>query len=357
MFEQLKAIQKRFDEVTAQLSDPEVIRDQSRYRPLAKEHADLTPLMEAYGRYVKLDRELEEQEAMLADATEDAELKAMAQAEIPALKTQLATLEEDIKLLLLPKDPLDNSNVVLEIRAGTGGDEASLFAANLLRMYLRFADTKGWRHEVLSHSPSEAGGFKEVVVAIEGNEVFRQFKYESGVHRVQRVPATETQGRIHTSTATVAVLPEADEVEVSINPADLRIDVYRSQGAGGQHVNTTDSAVRITHMPTGIVTQCQDEKSQHKNKAKAMKMLRAKIYEQMRDAQQKEQAAMRKSMVGTGDRSERIRTYNYPQGRLTDHRINLTLYRLESLLEGDLEELINALLTHEQTEMLKVGGQ
>jgi len=355
MFQALKEIKVRYDDITGQLSDPGVTQDQARYRTLTKEHFELTPLIQVYEACLKLEKELSGQRHLLEDPAEDPELKEMARSEIPGLEEKLEELTERLKVLLLPKDPLDNSNVVLEIRAGTGGEEAALFAGNLLRMYLRFAEEKGWKSEVLSESHSESGGFKEVVVALEGNEVFRQMKFESGVHRVQRVPATESQGRIHTSTATVAVLPEADEVEVVINPGDIRVDVFRSSGPGGQSVNTTDSAVRITHIPTGIVAQCQDEKSQHKNKAKALKMLRARIYEKMLAEQARVEADKRKSMVGSGDRSERIRTYNFPQGRVTDHRINLTLYRLEQMMEGRIEELVDALLTHDQSERLKTG--
>ncbi|MDH4122322.1 MAG: peptide chain release factor 1 [Deltaproteobacteria bacterium] len=355
MYASLNDVQARYEEITRLLSEPGAASDQTRFRDLSREHAQLTPLMEAFQAYRKVETELTQQSAMAQDPAEDPELRAMAQQEIPQLKAQLEELSQTVKLLLLPKDPLDNSNVVLEIRAGTGGDEASLFAAELYRMYTRFAATKGWTSELLSASPSESGGFKEVVASLEGNEVFRLMKFESGVHRVQRVPATENQGRIHTSTATVAVLPEATEVEVNFQPSDLRIDVFRSSGPGGQSVNTTDSAVRVTHLPTGTVAQCQDEKSQHKNKEKALKMLRARIYEKMLAEQQKKEADQRRGMIGTGDRSERIRTYNFPQGRLTDHRINLTLYKLDKVMEGDIEEMIEGLLAHDQTERLKAG--
>ena len=355
MIENLEGVKKRYDEITRQLSDPEIFSDQQAFRNLSKEHSELTPIVESYHSYLKLKDELRGQEEILADPEEDPELKAMATEEAPGLRNRLDELQKGLQILLLPRDPLDNSNVVLEIRAGTGGEEAGLFAGDLFRMYQRFAEERGWRWEPLQASPSEKGGFKEVVVAIEGNEVYRQLKFESGVHRVQRVPQTEAQGRIHTSAATVAVLPEADEIQVVLNPADLRIDVFRSSGPGGQSVNTTDSAVRITHLPTGLVAQSQDEKSQHKNKAKAMKVLNARIFERMREVQDREKASQRKSMVGTGDRSERIRTYNFPQSRVTDHRIGLTLYKLDRILEGDLAEIVNALSAHEETERLKEG--
>ena len=353
MLDKLEGVRRHFEEVTERLSNPATVADQALYRKLSKEHSDLTPLMETYDRYTKVRQELRDQETLVNDPEEDPELKEMAHAEIPGLKETLAQLSEDLKTLLLPKDPLDNNDVILEIRAGAGGDEAALFAGDLLRMYQRHAEESGWRTELLSSSPSEMGGFKEVVIAIEGNQIYGRMKFESGVHRVQRVPATESQGRIHTSTVTVAVLPESEEVEVEINASDLRIDVFRASGPGGQSVNTTDSAVRITHVPTGIVAQSQDEKSQHKNKAKAMKVLSARIYEKIREEQERKEAEQRRSMVGTGDRSERIRTYNYPQGRVTDHRIGLTLHRLPQILEGDIEELTEALMAHERAMLLQ----
>jgi len=355
MWDNLEGARQRFADITARLSDPTVTQDREQYRQLMKEHSELSPIMECYERYRKVEGELASQEQIVADPKEDPELKAMAEAEIPGLRKSKNELSDELKLLLVPKDPLDNSNIVMEIRAGTGGEEAALFAADLLRMYTRFADKQGWKTEVLSTSPSAVGGFKEVIVGIEGNEVYKRLKHESGVHRVQRVPQTETQGRIHTSAATVAVMPEAEDIEIEINPSDLRIDVFRSSGPGGQSVNTTDSAVRITHIPTGTVVQSQDEKSQHKNKAKAMKVLKARIYEKMREEQLKKEGDLRRSMVGTGDRSERIRTYNFPQSRLTDHRIGLTLYRLEQVMEGDLDEVVEALVAHEQAERLKQG--
>ena len=356
MFENLEGVKKRYEEITQSLSDPAVIADHTRYRDLSKEHSDLTPLIETYAAFRKVRGELDEQEAILADPAEDPDLKALASQESPLLRRELERLSDALRELLVPKDPLDNSNIVLEIRAGAGGDEAGLFVADLLRMYLRYAETRRWRTEPLSSSPNELGGFKEVIVGLEGNEVYRRLKFESGVHRVQRVPQTEAQGRIHTSTATVAVMPQAEELEVEINPEDLRIEVFRSSGPGGQSVNTTDSAVRITHVPTGTVAQSQDEKSQHKNKAKAMKVLKARIYERMLEEQTRQQAEQRRSMVGTGDRSERIRTYNFPQGRVTDHRIGLTLHKLEPILAGDLEELVEALLSDERAKALTVHG-
>ena len=353
MFENLVGVRKRFEEVTDRLSDPTVINDQEAYRKLSKEHAELSPIVETYAKYESAAKELDDHQRILNDPEEDPEIKALAEEEAPALTDDVERLTEKLKTLLLPKDPLDNNDIVLEIRAGTGGDEAALFVGDLFKMYQRFAESQNWRSEVLSSSPAEVGGFKEVIVGIEGNEVYKKLKFESGVHRVQRVPQTESQGRVHTSTATVAVMPEADEIEVEINASDLRIDVFRSSGPGGQSVNTTDSAVRITHLPTGIVAQSQDEKSQHKNKAKAMKVLSARIYEQIREEQTREQAQKRKSMVGTGDRSERIRTYNFPQGRITDHRIGLTLYKLSQIMQGEVEELTEALLASEKAEHLQ----
>ncbi|MBI4083545.1 MAG: peptide chain release factor 1 [Candidatus Lambdaproteobacteria bacterium] len=353
MLPNLDEVAGRFRDVTRMLSDPTVIADTAQFRKLAKEHAELTPIVDAYAQYRKLEQELQSQEQLAADPAEDADLRALAGEETPLLRKRLAELQQELQALLVPKDPLDNSNIVLEIRAGAGGQEAALFVADLLRMYQRYAERQGWRWEWLSSSPSEVGGFKEIIVGIEGNEVYKQLKFEGGVHRVQRVPQTETQGRIHTSTATVAVLPEAEDIEVNLNPGDLRIDVFRSSGPGGQSVNTTDSAVRITHLPTGMVVQSQDEKSQHKNKAKALKVLKARITDMLREEQHKKQADQRRSIVGTGDRSERIRTYNFPQGRVSDHRIGLTLYRLEQFLAGEIDEMVEALLTNEQAEKLK----
>jgi len=348
----LENLERQYLELENRLADPEILRNQEVYLRLSKEHAELTPLVQAFRRYRQVQKELADSQSLLKEET-DEELKALAREEIQSLKEQLAALEEELKFLLLPKDPNDEKNVILEIRAGTGGEEACLFAADLFRMYSRLAERRGWKLEVLSHSATGLGGFKEIIAAISGDRVYSQLKYESGTHRVQRVPETESQGRIHTSAVTVAILPEAEEVDVQINPEDLRIDVFRSSGPGGQSVNTTDSAVRITHLPTGLVVTCQDEKSQHKNKAKALKVLRARLLDAKIQEQQAQIARERKSQVGTGDRSERIRTYNFPQGRLTDHRIGLTLYRLADILEGDLDELLQALITHYRTEALK----
>lgn len=353
MFSQrLQALAKHYEELEGLLGDPEVMKAQEVYQKYRKEHAELAPLMQTFRRYQHLQRELADNQALLKEET-DEELKAYAREEIQTLKDQAASLEEELRLLLLPKDPSDEKNVLLEIRAGTGGEEAALFAADLFRMYSRLAERRGWKMEVLSHSGTGIGGFKEIVASISGDRVYSQLKYESGVHRVQRVPVTESQGRIHTSAVTVAILPEAQEVDVQINPEELRVDVFRSSGPGGQSVNTTDSAVRITHLPTGLVVSCQDEKSQHKNKAKAMKVLRARLFDLKQQEQQQQIAQERKSQVGTGDRSERIRTYNFPQGRLSDHRIGLTLYRLEALLDGDLDELLQALIGHQRNLALK----
>ncbi len=334
------------------MGDPEVIARPSLYQRYAKEHADLQELVFTYREYERVLAELEEGQRILKG--DDEELKTLVKEDLPGLKEKKASLEEKLKLLLLPRDANDQRSVLLEIRAGTGGDEATLFAADLFRMYARYAEKQGWRVEVVSTSPSGGlGGFKEIIALIEGEGVYSRLKYESGVHRVQRVPVTEAQGRIHTSAVTVAIMPEAEEVEVEIDPKDIRIDVFHSSGHGGQSVNTTDSAVRITHLPTGIVVSCQDEKSQHKNKAKAMKVLRARLLDQMVSKQNEELARMRKSQVGSGDRSERIRTYNFPQGRVTDHRINLTVYNLEEFLDGEIGEMVDALIAHYQAEALK----
>ncbi len=350
--QRLENLGKRFLELEELLGDPEVIRSQELYQKYRKEHAELTPIIQAFRRYQQVQKELDENQTLLKEET-DEELKDYAREEIQALKDQAAAVEEEMKFLLLPKDPNDERNVLLEIRAGTGGEEAGLFAADLFRMYSRLAERKGWKMEIMSHSATGIGGLKEIVASISGNRVYSQLKYESGVHRVQRVPATESQGRIHTSAVTVAVLPEAEEVDVQINPEDLRIDVFRSSGPGGQSVNTTDSAVRITHLPTGLVVSCQDEKSQHKNKAKGLKVLRARLLDLKQQEQHRQIAQERKSMVGTGDRSERIRTYNFPQARVTDHRIGLTLYKLEAMLDGDLDELLQALMAYFRTQALE----
>ncbi len=350
MFKKLEEVVDRLREVEGLLSDPQVVSQQDRFRGLTKEHADLSPVVEAFDSYRQLCDEIAGHRELLQDS--DAELKEMAREELPALEERRVELEQELKLLLLPKDPNDDKNVILEIRAGAGGDEAALFAGELFRMYGRYAERQAWRVEMLSCSDSDAGGVKEVIAMVSGQRVFSRLKFESGTHRVQRVPETETQGRIHTSACTVAVLPEAEDVDVDIDPSDLRIDVYRASGAGGQHVNKTESAVRITHLPTGVVVSCQDEKSQHKNKAKAMKVLKSRILDSLMAEQQAQMAADRKTQVGSGDRSQRIRTYNFPQGRCTDHRIGLTLYRLESIMQGDLDELVDAISTYFQSEAL-----
>ncbi len=349
MFEKIEELERRFQELDALLADPAVIANQVEFRKLSREHADLRDLVEAYRRYRKVLTEMEENRELLADS----DMKEMAEEELKSLSEEKERLEGEIKLLLLPKDPNDNKSIILEIRAGTGGDESALFAGDLLRMYSRFAEANRWRVEIISASESERGGFKEVVASVEGGGVYSRLKYESGTHRVQRVPETEAQGRIHTSACTVAILPEAEDIDIDINPADLKIDVYRSSGAGGQHVNTTDSAVRITHLPTGIVVACQEERSQIKNRAKAMKVLKSRMLDILQTEQNAKMAADRKSQVGSGDRSERIRTYNFPQGRLTDHRIGLTLYRLDAIMAGDIGEVVDALRAHYQMEALK----
>lgn len=350
MFGKLEEVEDRYREVEGLLSDPKIISDQEKFRALTREHADLSEVVEAYRNYLKLKEDIDGNRELLRDG--DGEIREMAKMELADLEPRIEEAEQQIRLLLIPRDPNDSKNVILEIRAGTGGEEAALFAADLYRMYCRFADSKGWRVESLSMSEADAGGFKEVIAMISGERVYSRLKYESGTHRVQRVPATEAQGRIHTSACTVAVLPEAEDVELDIDPGDLRIDVFRASGAGGQHVNKTESAIRITHVPSGLVVSCQDEKSQHKNKAKALKVLKSRLLDQMQAEATAKMAADRKSQVGSGDRSERIRTYNYPQGRCTDHRIGLTLYKLEAIMEGDLEEVVESLVTHYQSEAL-----
>ena len=355
MFEKLRQIEERYNELEGLLSNSAVVSNRAEFQKYAKEHADLSDIVNVFRDYEKTRQEFDENQELLRDG--DEELRELAKEENPHLRERIDKLEKGLKILLLPKDPNDERNVFLEIRAGTGGEEAGLFVADLFRMYGRYAAEFGWRVDVVSSSPSGGmGGFKEVILLIEGKGAYSKLKYESGVHRVQRVPVTEAQGRIHTSAVTVAVLPEAEDVEVDIDPNALRIDVYRSTGHGGQSVNTTDSAVRITHVPTGLVVTCQDEKSQHKNKAKALKVLRARLFDRMQEEQNAKISQERKSQVGTGDRSERIRTYNFPQGRVTDHRVGLTLYNLENILNGNIQEMIDTLITHYQAESLKAAS-
>ncbi|MBP1751928.1 MAG: peptide chain release factor 1 [Geobacteraceae bacterium] len=355
MFDKIEELARRHQELEALLADPTVLSNQIEFRKLNREHSELSPLVAAYHAYRKVLTEIADNRELLEEP--DEEIREMAEAEIEQLEVRKDELEGDIKVLLLPKDPNDDRSVVLEIRAGTGGEEAALFAADLFRMYSRFAESNRWKVEIISVSESDLGGFKEIVALVEGQGVYAKLKYESGTHRVQRVPDTEAQGRIHTSACTVAVLPEAEDIDVEINPSDLKIDVYRSSGAGGQHVNTTDSAVRITHLPTGIVVACQEERSQIKNRAKAMKVLKSRMLDTMVTEQNAKMAADRKQQVGSGDRSERIRTYNFPQGRMTDHRIGLTLYRLDSIMSGDIGEIVDALRTHYQMEALKAQSE
>jgi len=348
MFDKLREIEGKFQELEKRMQDPSVYSDPAQYAKLAREQKDLTPVVEAYRRYKRAEQNLKEATELLSDP----EMKDMAQEECYAVRDEMERLEQEIRILLLPRDPNDSKNVIIEIRSGAGGDEAALFAANLFRMYSMYADSKRWKTEVAYLNDTELGGVREVSFLIIGEGAYSRLKYESGVHRVQRVPDTESSGRIHTSTVTVAVLPEMEEVDFEINPADLQIDTFRASGAGGQHVNKTESAIRITHLPTGTVVECQDERSQHKNRERAMKILVSRLYEEERRRQVEAQAAERKSQVGTGDRSERIRTYNFPQGRMTDHRIGLTLYRLEQILNGDLDEVVEALQVAEQAEKL-----
>jgi peptide chain release factor 1 len=351
MFERLEQIANRYEELGQQMAEPEIMSDQQKYQKIAKQHRDLESIVNAFHKYRAMTEGVAEARAMLQE--EDAEMRAMAQEELTQLEEKLPAAEEELKLLLLPKDPMDEKNVVVEIRAATGGDEASLFAAEVYRMYTRFAEVHRWKVEILSSSESSVGGLKEVSFLIEGDRVYSQLKYESGVHRVQRVPATETQGRVHTSAITVAVLPEAEEVDVKIEQKDLRIDTFCSSGPGGQSVNTTYSAIRITHLPTNTVVSCQDEKSQIKNREKAMRVLRARLYEVEQERLHQIEAAQRKSQVGTGDRSEKIRTYNFPQNRLTDHRIGLTLHQLAEVMEGRLQPVVDAVIAHFNAERLK----
>lgn len=354
MFDRLAGLEERYTELEKLLSDPELLAQPKEYQKVAKEHADLSPLVEALRRYRKAQQDMEANQDLLRHET-DPEMRELIREDLNRLRTELEDTESALKRMLVPKDPNDEKNVILEIRAGTGGEEAALFAADLFRMYSRYAENRGWKVELLDVHPTGIGGFKEVIAAINGAGAFSRLKFERGVHRVQRVPETESQGRIHTSAVTVAVLPEAEEVDVAIDPNDLRVDVFRSSGPGGQSVNTTDSAVRITHLPTGLVVICQDEKSQHKNKAKAMKVLRARLLDMMRSEQEAKIAQERKSQVGSGDRSERIRTYNFPQNRVTDHRINLTLYKLEEVMMGALDDIIDPLIAAAQAEALTDG--
>jgi peptide chain release factor 1 len=353
MLDKIQDLEIRFQEIESMLSDPTVIANQPEFRKLSREHADLAPIIETFRRYKKVLEELEENQELLADP----EMNEMAEDEISRLSEEKERLGGEIKLLLLPKDANDSRDVILEIRAGTGGDESALFSGDLFRMYSRFAEKNRWKVELLSCSESERGGYKEVIASIEGQDVYAKLKYESGTHRVQRVPETEAQGRIHTSACTVAIMAEAEDVDIDIRPDDLKIDVYRSSGAGGQHVNTTDSAVRITHIPTGTVVACQEERSQIKNRAKAMKVLKTRILDNILQEQNSKMAADRKQQVGSGDRSERIRTYNFPQGRMTDHRIGLTLYRLDSIMAGDIGEIADALRAYYQMEALKAQSE
>ena len=353
MFEKLRDVDKRYEEVGNLLADPQVLADNARYRALSREYKELGPLIETFREYEKTQAAQREAAGILEESGADRELREMAQMQLEESRAHAEELAQQLKLLLLPKDENDSKNVIVEIRGGAGGEEAALFAAVLYRMYSMYAESRRWKSEILGANETELGGFKEISFLIDGEGAYSRLKFESGVHRVQRVPETETQGRIHTSTVTVAVLPEAEEVELELDPKDLQIDTFRSSGAGGQHVNKTSSAIRVTHLPTGMVVECQDERSQYKNKDRALKILRSRLLEQKQRAQDDEIAAARRVQVGTGDRSERIRTYNYPQGRVTDHRIGLTLYRLESVLNGDLDEIIDALITADQAEKLK----
>ncbi|MCF6465032.1 peptide chain release factor 1 [Clostridium sp. Cult2] len=355
MLEKLSFIENKYKELSLKIIDPEIINNIEEWQRLVKEHADIEPIVTKYKEYTKAQNTLEEDKEMLKEKLDD-EMKELLKEEIAEYEEIVERLEEELRILLIPKDPNDHKNVIVEIRAGAGGDEAGLFAGDLFRMYSMYAERQGWKTELMSSSEQGVGGFKEVIFMIKGKGAYSRLKYESGVHRVQRVPTTESSGRIHTSTATVAVLPEAEDIDIEINQNDIRVDVYRSSGNGGQSVNTTDSAVRITHIPTGMVVACQDEKSQLKNKEKAMKILKTRLFDQMMREQHAEIAEERRSQVGTGDRSERIRTYNFPQGRITDHRINMTIYKLENFLDGDIDDMIDGLITSDQAEKLKQVG-
>lgn len=353
MYDKLDFIQSKYEELSLKVSDPAIIADQAVWQKYAKEIGEMEPVVQKYAEYKKVVEGIKEAKEILSDSSADSDMRELAKMELSDLEGQDERISEELKVLLLPKDPNDQKNVILEIRAGTGGEEAALFASDLLRMYTRYAERRGWKTEMMDINDTGMGGIKEAVILIKGKGAYSRLKYESGVHRVQRVPETESSGRIHTSAATVAVLPEADDVEVDLNPNDVRVDVYRASGNGGQCVNTTDSAVRLTHVPTGLVVTCQDEKSQLKNKEKAFKVLKAKLYDMMLSQQHDEMAEERKSQVGSGDRSERIRTYNFPQGRISDHRIGLTIYKLDYFLDGDLDEVIDALITSDQAEKMK----
>lgn len=356
MLDKLEAIYQKFNDISKQMTDSNIMSDQQKMTALYKEHAELSPIVDKYLEYKKCETDMKDAEAMFQDSP-DPDFKEMLELEISENREKLPKIEEELKIMLIPKNPDDEKSVIIEIRGGTGGEEAALFAADLMRMYSMYAEKRNWKIDVLNSNPTDIGGYKEISFSVEGKDVYSRLKFESGVHRVQRVPETESQGRIQTSAATVAVLPEVEEVEVDINQNDLRIDVFRAGGPGGQCVNTTDSAVRITHIPTGLVVSCQDEKSQHKNKDKAMKILRSRLFDLMQEQQHSEIANQRKNQVGSGDRSERIRTYNYPQGRVTDHRIGLTLHKLDAIMNGDLDELIDALVTADQAERLKQSAQ
>ncbi len=357
MFDKLESVVNRYEQIGEELTHPEVVSNNEMFRKLMKEHSELTPIVEKYREYAAAKNSEREALELLAEPDLDKELKELADEELKQAKEDIEAFAEELKILLLPKDPNDDKNVIVEIRGGAGGEEAALFAGSLYRMYSMYAESRRWTTEIVNANETELGGYKEISFMIEGSGAYSRFKYESGVHRVQRVPDTETQGRIHTSTVTVAVLPEAEDVEFELNPADLKIDTFRSSGAGGQHINKTSSAIRVTHIPTGTVVECQDERSQFKNKDKALKILRSRLLDEKQREHDEAIASDRKSQVGTGDRSERIRTYNYPQGRVTDHRIGLTLYKLEQMLNGDIDEVVDALITHYRAESLKEDGE